>query len=383
MSAQTVDQPSAIVAAVGISFIAVGGFLILPLLVGAAADDMGLSAGQVGFLASGVMAGSALSSILAVFWIRRVDWRTAGYVSISLLLAAHATSLFVDDLLLFILCQCLAGLGGGAAYSLALTVLSDNEHPDRCFGYSVAAQVSFQVVGLLALPAVIERAGLNGVLGVLVVLECCGLVLMRWMPRAGAEISHVPIGRALFKPRVLAALAGCFFFFFNVGAVWTYVERMGVAAQFEPGFIGLSLAAGVSLGIPGALLAAWCSDRFGRVGPLALGATGTVIAVVLLTEDMSKGNYLLAVALYNFVWNFSLAFQYSAVNAADESGRSIAAAPAFHGAGGAVGPAAVALFVTADSFIAVNILAAGAVMLSFLMFALSDGHRRRSASVAT
>jgi predicted MFS family arabinose efflux permease len=365
-----------------ISFIAVGAFLVLPVFVGAAAGDMGLTERQVGFLASGVMSGSALSSIFAIFWIRRVDWRKAGYLSLGLLFVSHITAMLVDDFLLFTLCQFLAGLGGGAAYSLALTALSDNKHPDRSFGFSVAAQVSFQVVGLLALPAVIERVGLDGLLSILAGLALCGLLLLRYLPRAGVEASHEPIGRALFRPSVLAALAGCFFFFFNVGAVWTYIERMGAAAQFDASFIGISLAVGVAFGIPGALLAAWCSDRFGRVGPLALGAVGTVVALILLADGVSQQNYVIALALYNFVWNFSLAFQYAAVNAADDSGRSVAAAPAFHAAGGALGPGMAALFVTADSFIAVNILAAAAVLLSFALFAVAAASHRRVGTVS-
>jgi predicted MFS family arabinose efflux permease len=376
-SARAVDRASAVAAAVCISFVAVGAFLVLPVFVGAAATEFELSESQVGFLASGIMSGSALSSVLAIFWIRRVDWRKAGYLSVGLLLGAHVGSLLVDDVLLFTLCQVLAGLGGGAAYSLVLTSLSDNRRPDRCFGFSIAAQVSFQVVGLMVLPGIIEQTGLNGLLGILVALEVFALFMLRYLPRTGEAMSPEPLGRSLFRPRVLAALAGCFFFFFNIGAVWTYVERMGVAAGFDANTIGFSLALGVAFGIPGALLASWCGDRYGRLAPLALGAVGTVVAVVLLGDGMGRGDYLVALALYNFVWNFSLAFQYAAVNAADASGRSVAAAPAFHGAGGAVGPGVTALFVSAESLIAVNILAAATVILSFVLFALAVGTRSR------
>lgn len=373
-----INQASAVIAAVCLSFISVSAFLVLPVFIGAVASDMGVSEQQLGFMASGIMTGSALSSILAVFWIRRVDWLQAAWISVGLLLVAHLGSLLVEDFLSLLALQCIAGLGGGAAYSLALTALSDNEHPDRCFGYSIAAQVSFQVIGMLLLPTIIERYGLNGVLTVFASLAFTGLMLLRFFPRAGLEIAPTPIGDALFRPRVLAALAGCFFFFFNVGALWTYVERMAVAAEFEPGYIGSALAVGVALGIPGALLAAWCGDRFSRVGPLAVGALGTVIALFLLQSGMSKLDYMLAVALYNFCWNFSLAFQYAAVNAADDTGRSVAAAPAFHGAGAAAGPGVAALFVTSSNFGAVNILAGAAVLLSFLMFVLSakHGHKR-------
>ena len=107
-----------------------------------------------------------------------------------------------------------------------------------------------------------------------------------------------------------------------------------------------------------------------------------MIALILLADDMNSGDYVVALALYNFVWNFSLAFQYAAVNAADQTGRSVAAAPAFHAAGGAMGPGIAALFVSSDSYIAVNILAASAVLLSLLLFVLAIGSGRRTREIA-
>lgn len=371
MAVTAVNRKSARFAAICISVVAVASFLVLPVFVGAAAADIGLTEREVGFLASAIMTGSALSSILAVTWIRRVNWVVAGRGSLVLLLAAHGASLLVDDFHWFVLCQCLAGLGGGAAYSLALTALSDSEHPDRFFGLSVAAQVSFQVIGMLFFPYIVALYGLDGMLVVFVCMTFGALVLLHWFPGSGTDTSHVSIGSALLKPRVLAALTGCLFFFFNVGALWTYIERMAVAAGFTPEFIGNGLALGVALGVPGALLASWCGDRFGRVGPLALGAAGTMIALYLLRTGMSSNDYLLGIALYNLCWNFSLAFQYAAVNAVDSSGRSVAAAPAFHGAGGALGPGIAALFVSTGSFAAVNLLSGAAVALSFVLFALA------------
>ena len=53
---------------------------------------------------------------------------------------------------------------------------------------------------------------------------------------------------------------------------------------------------------------------------------------------MSMAAYVTALVIYNFAWNFSLTFQYSAVNAVDGTGRGVAARPAFHGLGAAIGP---------------------------------------------
>lgn len=371
MNKTTVNDSAAVFAAICISFIALGGFLILPLFVGAAAEDMGMTEQQIGFFASSVMAGASISSVVALFWIRHVDWHKAAYVALGTLFVAHSSCLFMDQLAPFILLQFIAGLGGGAAYSLVLTVLSDNRKPERCFGFSVAAQVSFQVIGLLLLPSVIARGGLDVVLAILAGMALLGLILLHWLPRAGAPVEQLSIRHNIFKPRVFLALGGCFMYFMNVGVVWTFIERMGVAEGFSAEFIGLSLAAGVAFGVPGALFASWCGGRFGQIGPLILGAAATLLSLIMLRQGMSSASYFLALALYNFGWNFSLTFQYSAVSKVDESGRGLAVAPAFHGAGGATGPIFAAMYITSDSFIAVNLIAGMAVVLSLSLFALA------------
>ena len=362
-----------LVAAIGLTVIAMAAFLVLPLYVGAAAQTLKLSQQQLGFLAASAAAGSAISSVVMMFLVRRMPWRRLGTAALLLLLLPMIASLLVEDALGFMALQGLAALGGGSTYSLALTALADSRHPDRAFGLSLAAQVAFQVAGMLLLPRLVSGAGLDGVLGVFIALELLGLLLVRWLPDAGKALPPAASKAAIINLPVLLALGGCFFFFFNVGAVWTYIERMAVLAGFESQQTGIGLAIGVFFGIPGALLASWCGDRFGRVGPLAVGAVGTLMALGLLNQAMPFATYVLAAALYNFVWNFSLAYQYAAVNAVDSGGRGVAAAPAFHGAGAAVGPALVALYVTQTSLVAVNIAAGIAVTLSLLLFVWAIG----------
>jgi predicted MFS family arabinose efflux permease len=343
------DSPAAIAAAVALSVIAMAVFLVLPLFVGAAAEDLGLDPRQVGFLSSGVGAGVVISSAIMIMIVRRVAWRPTAALAAVLILVPMALSTLADDVRLFIALQTIAALGTGSAYSLALTILSDGARPDRAFGYSIAAQVSFQVVGMLLLPHLIGSFGLDGLLILFVAMEAAALALVHLLPDVGRPVAAGPLAASVFRPQVLMALGGCFFFFFNVGVVWTYIERMAVLAGFGPTQIGTSLALGVSVGIPGALLASWCGDRYGRLGPLAVGAAGTVVAVILLSEGMSLPSYVIAAALYNFVWNFSLTFQYATVNAVDETGRSVAVAPAFHGAGATAGPALAAFCVSEES----------------------------------
>lgn len=364
-------------AAIALTVIAMAAFLVLPLYVGAAAEHFALSQQQIGFLAAAVATGSAFSSVVMMFLVRRLPWRPMGLAALLLMLAPMTLSLWVQSVPAFMALQALAALGGGSLYSLALTALADSRHPDRAFGFSVAAQVAFQVLGMLLLPGLVSRAGIDGVLGVFIAMELMGLLLVRALPDAGKSLSPVMGRAAIVSLPALLALAGCFFFFFNIGAVWAYLERMAVLAGFEAQQIGNGLAIGVALGIPGALLASWCGDRFGRVGPLSIGAFGTVVALGFLGPGMSLPVYVLAAALYNFVWNFSLAFQYAAVNAVDAGGRAVAAAPAFHGAGAAAGPALVAFYVTETSLAAVNIAAGVAVLASLACFVAAMGLARR------
>ncbi len=70
-------------------------------------------------------------------------------------------------------------------------------------------------------------------------------------------------------------------------------------------------------------------------------------------------------------WNFSLTFQYSAVNGVDATGTAVAVTPAFHALGATLGPAAAAALIRGDDLSAVNYLAAASVILSLTLFVLA------------
>ena len=363
-----VDSRRSVVAAIILSVVGVSAFLILPVLVGAAAIDLVLSERQMGLLAAGLMTGSAVSALLAVFWVRRIDWQKGAYGALLLLSAGLFIAILADGFVPATAALFLASLGGGATYSLALTVLSDNINSDRVFGYSITAQVAFQVIGLLLLPSVVEARGLDALLAVLCLLATASLLFVRWIPRSGKVQVASRIQDVIGQPRVLLAQLGCLMFFFNVGCFWTYIERMGVAEGFTAATIGVSLAAGVSVGMIGSLSAAWLGDRFGRVRALTIAAVGTVVALAMLTRGMSITIFIIGVAIYNFMWNFSLTYQYAIVAAGDETGRSVAVTPAFHALGGAIGPSIAAMYVSSSSFFAVNVLAAIGAMISLILF---------------
>ncbi len=91
----------------------------------------------------------------------------------------------------FFALQCVVGFCGGSLYSLALVVLSDGRNPDRAFGYTIAAQAAFQVIGLLAGPFLFGFAGVNTILGILALLGVAGSLVVREYCRcAGVKRIH-------------------------------------------------------------------------------------------------------------------------------------------------------------------------------------------------
>ncbi|MEZ5501082.1 MAG: hypothetical protein R3E77_16820 [Steroidobacteraceae bacterium] len=368
------DEPqsaSAAIAAVVVSVVAVAGFLLLPMLVAAATSSLRLTAGQIGVMSASLMLGSTLASALAVFWVRRFEWRIASLVLLAGLSASCALAAVSHQFTGFLLALAAAGLFGGSAYSLALTMLSDRRDPARWFGISVAAQVGFQVVGLWLGPAVIAAAGSPGLMGLFAALALAAIATVRYLPRrseTSAEVLSATSSSLLARG---AVLLGCLLFFFNVGCYWTYVEVIGTSWGIAPQTLGTVLAIGVSAGILGAACAAKFGERHGLRAPLLIGAILTVVAALALRQPTGVWLFCAGVACYNFAWNYSLSYQYTAVNRIDPGGRSVAFAPAFHGAGGAIGAAVAAAGVDALGLQAVPWLTSVAAILSLGLFAVA------------
>lgn len=362
-----IDQ-RATIAAILLSVIGAATFLVMPVLLGSAVTAFGYSESDVGLIAALLMAGNALSAASALFWVRRLDWRLAARIALllqalALVAASQGGEFLAVGLLLFF-----GSLGGGAVYSIALTVLSDHNNSDRVFGYAITTQVAFQLAGMLMLFHFSAPGGFNQLMCGVAGLAVSGLLLTEWLPRRGKVGTTAKIAGILRQRRVIMALLGCMAFYFNVGCIWAYVERIGSAAGFTAEGLGNALALGVATGMTGSLVASWQGTRFGRVVPLAWGAAGTVLAVAFLLPAVGLSIFVVALALYNFVLNYSLTYQYAVIAAADESGRGVAVAAAFQMAGGAIGPAVAALLIAPASFVAVNTLAAIGAIVSFGLF---------------
>jgi predicted MFS family arabinose efflux permease len=187
---------------------------------------------------------------------------------------------------------------------------------------------------------------MNTILTLFVVLCIVGALVVPFLPRHGRITAFAVPKAGLLSAPVLFALAGCFLFYININAYWTYIERIGTTAGLELGAASNSLAFGAVTSMGGVALATWLGDRRGLLLPIAASAVAIAVSMVLLTGTLHLAAYVVSAVIYGNAWNLSLAYQYSTVNSVDGSRRGVALAPAFHNAGGTVGPAIAALFVS-------------------------------------
>ncbi len=368
---RSVDDTRAMVAGVVLSTVAISTFLLMPQFVEAAVANLRYTEQQVGVLSSVVMVGSTLAALAASLWIRRSSWRLVASITLVGLLVANGASMVLHGPASFIALQGVGGFCGGSLYSLSLTILSDCRRSDRYFAYSVGAQTMYQVFGLVAGPFLIHHGGVNAMLTLFVALCVLGLLVVGLVPVHGRNRTVAPSGAGLLSRPVLFAFAGCFLFYVNIGAYWTYIERIGSAAGIGLTAISNGLAFSTVASMAGVLLAYWLGGRRGFLLPIAWSAIAVVLAVVLLLGKLELTAYIVSAVVYGIAWNVSMTYQYSTVNIVDRSRRGVALAPAFHNAGGAAGPAIAALFVTASDHSGVLWLVSVSVLASLVCFVIS------------
>lgn len=377
-----VDRPGAVTAVMGLGVVGSIVFLVLPFLVGAFTEELGLGREQVGYLGSADMLGMFVAAAVAVLWVRRSDWRRVAALALAALVGCHLVSSLLTSFAPLALVRGVAGLAGGSLMAIALTSLGDTRNPDRHFALFIAAQLGLGALLLWALPAVIALFGLRGIFLALAGLTGIAAVLLPLVPRRGRSRRLAAAGRR-GSFRLLpgfGALAACLVFNLGIMAVWAFMERIGSRAGLEKEVIGSSLGLSLLAGLGGALLAAALVDRLGRALPLAVTIALQLVALALVAGGPSPLAFAAGAALFSFCWNFPVAYQLAITVRVDPSERLVVL---FLGAvklGYALGPAlagqllskgegyAPALWLGAACFVA-----GGVVFLWLARLAADDG----------
>ncbi|MGI9288016.1 MAG: MFS transporter [Pseudomonadales bacterium] len=372
---KTVDINSTwvVIVAVLLSAASVMVFNAQPVILGVASDQLGLSPGQLGMLATAEIGGIGIASVTAVFWIRRLSWRTAAMAGLCVMIAGNLLSALFDQFLPLALTRFFIGLlGEGVVFAVAIGVIGDTEDSDRAFAFTLAGQVGFGMVGLWGFPYLAQPWGYDGIVICLGAIALASLFLLRWVPLHGIKetvVAEASVESAPLLP-VFLGLGAMFLWFTGLSGVWAFIERMGIESGLAQTQVGSILALGMALGMLGALLASWVGDRYGRFWqPVVSLVAHMGLSIVLATSD-SPNPYIISVLSFTFIWNIGLPYLLGLIANADVSGRFVVLIIAAQAFGNALGPSIAGSVASAENLTMIGFTASGFCLLSLLIYSL-------------
>lgn len=331
---QTIPKVAAIL-------LAVVGILVpnlQPIFIGAMAENLGFSASQLGYIAGIESFGVGLSSILAIFWIGRLNWQNASFFSLAFLAIGNLVSVFLIDFTTLLIARGLIGFfGGGILFAISLAALSNCKNIDRVFSYMVLAQVTSMFLGMLLMPYAIPYWGVAGVLVPVAILAAITLPAARFMPTKSNNVERLNIKKYIGNGPIFWGIAAQLVWYIGVGGVWAFIERIGDNAGLSGTDIGLALGLGMILSVAGTILAAIFADRFGRLLPFTLAMLVQVFVLFGLFGFSTVFEYGVIWTFFNLAWNYGLTYMYSGTADADYTGKYIVMIPSGQNFGLAIG----------------------------------------------
>ena len=359
-------------AAVFFTGLASAGLLVLkPLIVGALIDDYHFSPAQAGFVAGIEMAGIGISALVVATIGGAWNRRLVIIAGTTLGILGSGAPILSDAYMPILLSRFMAGIGSGLIASVVLAVIGTTRDPDRTFG--LYYMCSFAGSSLLV-PAGVWMLAHFGVAGAYFLLAALLLVVYVTVHRIPALSGLREDGSHRSLPPfpmtgAVWSLALSLFFWFGLGGVWAFVERLGVQASVEPAAIGRALSIGPLASIAGALTASVLHTRLGRTPLLTVSIGLAMVSVVMLARASSAAVFTAAVVIFSFIWPLFLAYLGGAMAMLDPAGRIIAMSVTSQTIGMAAGPALAGVLAVHFGYVAITMSGLVCFAVAFLLLA--------------
>jgi predicted MFS family arabinose efflux permease len=364
--------PDGEIARVLLAFLATAGIFyvnIMPALVDGLVQGAGFSNRQAGMVGSSNVYGAAVGALVAVFMVKRIQWRTWAYGLLAALIALDLLSMLVQRFEPLLAMRFLHGTMGGMLVGIGFAVMSRTAQADRTFGYLLVVQFGLGGLGLAVLPPLVPTFGTSVLFMALILFSLVTVAMVPFLtdyPTSAVRRPKVGDGRGVRRGPLLLSLLATFFFQAGNMAVFAYVIGLGKADGLGMDFISPVLAAASWIGIAGSGLVILLSTRFGRTRPLAGAILLTALATWALHGSETAWIYAVANGLIGVTWSFGIPYLLGMCAQFDQTGQSAALGGFASKMGMASGPLAAAWVVGADDFSRVINVGAIALVLSVL-----------------
>ena len=337
-----------------------------PFLVGDFVTHFGFSDNTAGLVITANMLGVCLGLFLAVLRIHLWGTRRTIITALLLVTAGNLLSVFTDSFFWMATVRLLTGFGEGFAMAGAISMVGRFAHPDRIFAMAMIGMSLYGVAGLLLVPDIIGRWGLNGLFLIIAAISFASLAILGFLPGRIASHEHGQFGgwpQNIGAPAILVLLS-LMLVYTGVNGVWPYYERIGNSIGIGAEGIGAALSAGLFASMVGALLAAALRDRYGRYLPMSAGVLLAAISSGVLYFTSSYPAYVLSVTMLFGSTGFCVPYFLGTLVHFDESGKLPIIGQLTIFVGNFAGPAVAAVLVTSGDY-------SGAIVAVAFFFLLS------------
>ena len=347
-----VNSPEAIASMVTLGVIgAMGTFTFLPMIVGAAIDDLGFTPQQAGLLASAEMAGAGLGTFVVSPRVHLWNRRKIAFLGLVSIIVGATLSMLAGSYGLLIPSRALTGLGAGAVVAAVIASMSGARNPERMFGlWTIFNMVMASTLFFVVMPRVIAFWGADGVFGALGVAALIGTVALRKYPVNVAVKTDEAVVGEIDKRKVGLGLVTIFCAYLAHGAIWAYMERSGLAANLDAGLISRVLGSAALAGLAGGLLVTWLGTRSGRVAPNLAALVVSIASLLFVINGSTARAFMVAAMLFYIAWVFGLPYLMGVIAGLDPGGRGAAFAIVMQNIGLAAGPVLARFMISGESF---------------------------------
>ncbi|MCG8369749.1 MAG: MFS transporter, partial [Proteobacteria bacterium] len=280
---------------------------------------------------------------------------------------------YTDSVRLLALIRFVNGIGAGLGFTVCCVAVVGTRHVERSYAVLYGSPFLISGIGLALLPRVYQSVGLEGAFLGMAALNVAALFLLPFMPRTlGEDRREIPDRPAAIDRRIYLlcglVLGALFLHYVSNSGIWTYFERLGVAAGMTAEAAGAILGPGMSAAIVGMVAASVLGDKLGYLRPIYIG-TGTILvstlALLFASQEFIFG---VATAAFNASITFVIPYFVAILAMLVPSGLGVTAANVMTIAGFSTGPFVISFIVGGGDFtVSILVTAAGFVAVFVLV----------------
>jgi DHA1 family inner membrane transport protein len=117
------------------------------------------------------------------------------------------------------------------------------------------------------------------------------------------------------------ALGGVAAFFAGQGALWTFLETIGLASGIRAESVHTAMTVCAASGVCGAVAVIAMAERIGPLPPL-IGSVALTVAAVTVIQSRSPWIYTASISAFYFCLPIFAAYQFGVIAGADRSGHA-------------------------------------------------------------